>query len=250
MSYSWRRVSFSNPRGLRLAGLLHAGGRPAPLVLVAHGFLGTKEGRGKALEMAEALAAMGYATLLFDFAGSGESEGEFADVSLSNHAADLDSALAFARGAGFGPVVLCGRSFGAAAALVCAAADPGVAGVCTWAAPARLEPLFRAAAGAPGADGLVPLGSGVRVRPGFFSDLARHDLLRAAGEIAPRPLLVVHGTADKVVPFSDARELYAAAREPKELRAIPGADHQFGGRHREVWEAFFAWLARHFPTGG
>ncbi len=252
MPFTWRRVYFFNRRGLRLAGLLYAGGpRPAFLLLVAHGFLGTKEGRGKALEMAEAVGTLGYATLLFDFAGNGESEGDFADVSLTNHVADLDCAFRFAREAGFDRVVLCGRSFGGAAALVYAAANPDVAGVCTWAAPAHPFRLFRAAAEPlrVDADGLVPLGSGVRVRPEFFADLQQHDLLRAAGEISPRPLLIVHGTEDRVVPFSDARDLYGAAREPKELKPIPGADHQFTGRHPEVWETLFAWLDRHFAVG-
>ena len=249
MPFLWKRVYFPNRRGLRLAGLLYSG-RPGlgVLLLVAHGFLGTKEGRGKALEMAESLGALGYAALLFDFAGSGESEGDFADVSLTNHVADLDGAFRFAREAGFDRVVLCGRSFGGAAALVYAAANPEVAGVCIWAAPAHPFKLFRAAAEplriAP--DGLVPLGSRVRVRPEFFADLQRHDLLRAAGGVSPRPLLIVHGTDDRVVPFSDAEDLYGAAGEPKELKPIPGADHQFTGRHREVWEVFYAWLDRYF----
>ncbi|MGQ9533070.1 MAG: alpha/beta hydrolase [Desulfotomaculales bacterium] len=249
MSFSWERVYFFNRRGLRLAGLLYRGvSRPSVLLLVAHGFLGTKEGRGKALEMAEALGTLGYATLLFDFAGNGESEGDFADVCLTNHVADLDCAFRFAREAGFERVVLCGRSFGGAAALVYAAANPEVAGVCTWAAPAHPSKLFRAAAEPLriDPDGLVPLGSGVWVRPEFFADLQRHNLLRAAGKISPRPLLIVHGTEDRVVPFSDAEDLYGAAGEPKELKPIPGADHQFTGRHREVWEVLFTWLERYF----
>ena len=39
------------------------------------------------------------------------------------------------------------------------------------------------------------------------------------------PLLLIHGTQDSMIPFSHSEELLAAAREPKQLIPIPGADH-------------------------
>jgi len=45
------------------------------------------------------------------------------------------------------------------------------------------------------------------------------------GNIAPRPLLLVQGERDDLVPEWMARQLYAAARPPKELYIIPGAHH-------------------------
>jgi dipeptidyl aminopeptidase/acylaminoacyl peptidase len=45
-------------------------------------------------------------------------------------------------------------------------------------------------------------------------------------KIAPRPLLVVHGDADELVPVEHARKLYHKAKEPKELEIIPGARHK------------------------
>ena len=53
-------------------------------------------------------------------------------------------------------------------------------------------------------------------------DVRARDLV--AG-IAPRPVLFVTGTADTTVPHTMAHELYAAAREPKELYVISGAGH-------------------------
>lgn len=44
-------------------------------------------------------------------------------------------------------------------------------------------------------------------------------------EIAPIPLLIVHGDQDGIVPVSNADLLYAAAKEPKTLWIIPGAGH-------------------------
>ncbi len=45
-------------------------------------------------------------------------------------------------------------------------------------------------------------------------------------EIAPRPILFIHGEADGVIPVENAYRLYAAADNPAaELWVVPGADH-------------------------
>lgn len=49
--------------------------------------------------------------------------------------------------------------------------------------------------------------------------------LRDIASIAPRPILLIHGAKDSVVDPNDARLLYAAAQEPKELWMLPNADH-------------------------
>ncbi|MGB0370910.1 MAG: alpha/beta hydrolase [Opitutales bacterium] len=45
------------------------------------------------------------------------------------------------------------------------------------------------------------------------------------GDISPTPLLIVHGTADVVVPYQHGKDLYEDAKEPKELWTVPGAGH-------------------------
>ena len=47
----------------------------------------------------------------------------------------------------------------------------------------------------------------------------------AAAQISPVPLLIVHGDKDHYFPPEHARQLYMAAREPKELWLIPGMGH-------------------------
>jgi len=44
-------------------------------------------------------------------------------------------------------------------------------------------------------------------------------------QIAPRPLLVIHGTDDRRILESQARRLFAAADQPKTLWLVPGATH-------------------------
>lgn len=49
--------------------------------------------------------------------------------------------------------------------------------------------------------------------------------LRDIRRIAPRPVLIIHGLKDTLVDPNDAKLLYVAAGEPKELWLDPNADH-------------------------
>jgi fermentation-respiration switch protein FrsA (DUF1100 family) len=44
-------------------------------------------------------------------------------------------------------------------------------------------------------------------------------------QIAPRPVLLVHGEADMLVPIDESRRLFAACGEPRRLVAVPGMAH-------------------------
>ncbi len=45
--------------------------------------------------------------------------------------------------------------------------------------------------------------------------------------IAPRPLLLVHGSRDETVDVSRAYKLYARAGESKQIIIVDGAEHRF-----------------------
>ena len=49
--------------------------------------------------------------------------------------------------------------------------------------------------------------------------------VRDVAALAPRPLLIIHGSDDQTIPASHARQVYDAAGEPKELWIGEGADH-------------------------
>lgn len=49
--------------------------------------------------------------------------------------------------------------------------------------------------------------------------------VREVAAIAPRPILVIHGTADTLIPFEHGKQVYEAARQPKEFLAGEGAEH-------------------------
>jgi alpha/beta superfamily hydrolase len=63
------------------------------------------------------------------------------------------------------------------------------------------------------------------------------------GSLAPRPLLLIHGTADAILPDQCSRILYERAAEPKTLRLFEGADHRFSGVGDELLRVVSDWLA-------
>ena len=64
---------------------------------------------------------------------------------------------------------------------------------------------------------------------------------QAVSRLAPRSLLLLHGTADPILPDRCSRELYARAGEPKELVLYPGGGHGLERHARAMLEKLLAW---------
>lgn len=56
------------------------------------------------------------------------------------------------------------------------------------------------------------------------------------------PLLILHGIDDELVPFSQGRKLFEAAREPKRMVAVDAAGHMNVGDYPEFWDGLCDWL--------
>jgi dienelactone hydrolase len=63
-----------------------------------------------------------------------------------------------------------------------------------------------------------------------------------APQVAPRPLLLMHGTEDEILPPVCSEIVFAAAREPKELRLLDGASHGLDAAREEVMDVLTEWL--------
>jgi pimeloyl-ACP methyl ester carboxylesterase len=67
------------------------------------------------------------------------------------------------------------------------------------------------------------------------------SVIDAAAAVAC-PWLLLHGTADELVPLQDARDAHAAARTHVTLHEIEGADHRFAGYEDAMAETVVAWI--------
>ena len=90
-----------------------ARGEELPLVVLCHGFTGNRQGDGHFAPLAEDLAAHGIATVRIDFAGCGDSTEPYANYTLANMAADVDSVIGYMQATyGTGKTALVGHSMG------------------------------------------------------------------------------------------------------------------------------------------
>src|SRR6476646_6342408 len=125
-----RDVHFPSGADACAAWLYSAAGSapPAPIVVMAHGLSGTR--RDRLGPFAERFAAAGFAALVFDHRGFGDSGGEPDLFHPARQLEDWGAALAFARGLpGVDPdrIATFGSSMGGGNALAAAANDRRVA---------------------------------------------------------------------------------------------------------------------------
>jgi pimeloyl-ACP methyl ester carboxylesterase len=62
------------------------------------------------------------------------------------------------------------------------------------------------------------------------------------GELAPKPLLLIHGDADTILPHESSQALYDRAGEPKTLKILPGVGHRLSEAADQVFDLVRGWL--------
>jgi len=233
-------------RGFILRGMMHRpksapAGQRLPAVVLCHGFSGTRvEPHRLLVKAANALAEAGIVAVRFDFAGSGESDGEFVDMTPETEVQDAMNILQWL---GAQPSVdrsklgMIGLSLGGLVT-ACAAARKSPAAIALWAATAHMGQRMHERATPESAAQLEKKGyvdlRGNLVGQGFFENALQINPLQEARQYAGK-VLIVHGTEDQSVPVSEANEYAEAfAQCNPELHIIEGADHTFNSQH---WEA-------------
>lgn len=221
-------VTFESKDHLKLAGwFIPAKVKTDATIVVLHG-LGSNA--GDMLLNVLALASAGQWNLfLFNFRGHADSEGNRTSLGPLE-LGDLDAALAFVREK-YPPETrrlgIYGHSLGAAVSVVGAARHPEIGTVLVESPFARTRStIFRYAKlyyGFP-AFPMMYLALGfARLRLGV--SLWDFEPVREIAKIAPRPLFMIHAERDARMPADEAQALFDAAREPKALWVVPGADH-------------------------
>jgi pimeloyl-ACP methyl ester carboxylesterase len=64
------------------------------------------------------------------------------------------------------------------------------------------------------------------------------------GDLAPKPLLLIHGGADTILSHESSETLYESAREPKTIKILPGVGHRLSEAQDEVFDLVSDWLTK------
>lgn len=231
---TFRPVKFLSADGIRLAGLYGESAGAHAAILFCHGWPGDKEDM---LGLAGAVRLAGFNVLVFDFRSWGESDQ--GPVTLGyREAEDIVGAVRFLRERHHGAartIGVAGVSMGAAAAILAAVRTPEIAAVVADSSYARLDDAVRR----------------VGARFGWLSPLAQSSMQRiseqvlgmplasvapiaAIPRISPRPVLIIHGSLDRLTDVEDARLLYQASGHPKALWTVDAAGHGQARRLRQA----------------
>jgi len=224
------RVEFASRKGNLLVGDLHRGeDAHGAGIILCHGMESTRGGT-KQVAMVERFVPQGYTVLRFDFSYVGESEGRFEELTITGEVADALGAIDFLHEFAPASCALVGSSLGGTVALLAAAQAVGrVDAVATIAAVGDASLFVREL----GPGELAAWRATGRRRWGdehlnvdFLDDVESLDIASAVASIR-RPLLVMHGEADDVVPVEHAALIANAAAGPVRVELFPGVAHRF-----------------------
>lgn len=181
---------------------------------------GSNADRTQLLPEARFLVARGFGALVYDSPGHAESAGR-AQWGAPERAA-LRSAVAFAAAQkGVKAVGALGFSMGAFVLAQAAPSEPALAASVLESCFTDSDEFTRWEYRNPVRQWLAFLAQ----RQVGFSPAAGEQPLARIGQFAPRPILLISGMDDSAVTPAMARELFAAARSPRELWLVPGAGH-------------------------
>lgn len=220
----YENVQFVTSDGLTLKGW-YMPPQNGTIVIFVHG-LGSD--RNDLLDEAGLVVKHGYGALMFDLRANGESEGNVSTLGYTERR-DVRAAIDFAHAkAGPNvPLVLFGHSMGAGTALLAAAEISEVRAVIVESAFTTLEDNINE--GVRTLTGLPPFPFAPLII--FFGQREAGVDIRAVrpidivASIRPRPILFIHGEKDATIPIRNAHELFAAAKEPKQLYILPNVGH-------------------------
>lgn len=216
-------VRFTTEDGLSIAGWWLDSPGAEVTVICCHGHRG---GKADMLGIGPGLLRHGFNVLLFDFRGNGDSDD--GPQSLAFHEQrDLSAAITWVRDRRpHDRIALVAFSMGAATAILTAAEDPRVEALVLDSPFATMREVVGAAYRRYRLPTvlLYVADLGNRWLYGYgFGQVRPVDAMRA---LAPRPVLLIHGTDDATIPYEHAELLVRAATPGTvELLEVPGAGH-------------------------
>lgn len=218
----FENICFTTSDGITIRGWWMQG-RSNNIVIGCSGKDGTKD---DLIGVGTAIWRAGHSVLLFDCRDRGESDSAPRTLGYSERL-DVEAAVKYAEkrmpGARVG---ILGFSMGAALAIMAAAEDRNIRAVVADSPYSSLYELVRARLKSKhiSAFTVMPL---VNLWNRLIYRYSLHEVnpMDQVKKITPRPLMIIHGEMDSIVPVSSAKNIYKNAGEPKELWIVNGADH-------------------------
>lgn len=226
---------------------------PLPVVILCHGFKGFKNW-GFFPHAAKVLADRGFAVITFNFSMNGVGENledfdeldKFARNTYSREQEDLaylldrllEGDLPLNEAMDTGKIALVGHSRGGGNSLIFAMDHPEIGAVVLWNSIACVDLFSEELKQEIREKGVATIpnartGQAMPIRREVLDDLERNrerfNILKRLPSFE-RPLLILHGSADRSVPLTAAKQLASAASHAR-LIVIEGADHTFGCVH-------------------
>lgn len=215
-----------------LRGLCHQPAQfPAPCVVLYHGFTGNKmETSYLFSKLSRQLEKEGIGVIRFDFSGSGDSDGEFQDMTFGGEVEEALHILRYTESLSWVDskrLSVLGFSMGGAVATQVAKQYPDVIYKLGLWAPAgtmdqKADLYYNQGEVRP--DGTVDIG-GLLIGHRFYEDLKNRDLFEGINAYK-RPVRIFHGTNDDSVPF-EVGERYLSIYEDVSIIPIKEANHTF-----------------------
>jgi uncharacterized protein len=211
-----------------------------PAVLFCHGLGGNKVGHYRAyVELASAFASMGIASLRIDFRGSGDSEGDFASVTLDSEVKDACKGIEYLK---MHPevdplrIAVFGRSMGSVIAIMAANRYSQIRSLGLWAPifsshswEEKWKMLHAQELTEEHKNQLMTF-EGQKPGYGFFKEFFSMDLEASISGLHDVPMLLIHGGLDDVVTPDHSEKILKnrlkASAETK-LIQLPNSDHHF-----------------------
>ena len=210
------------------------------VLVMAHGFRGSRDSGGRAAGVAYQAAAH-MSVVRFNFTGT-----QIISRQVEELRAVLREVCLRAPGC---RLFLLGRSLGGAASIITAAQTAGLAGLILWATPNDLRFTFRYVMGE---ENYARLDSGETLHfndergecaltPDFLTDFDQYNLEDCLRRTR-LPVLLLHCAGDEVVLVQQAKRNAEVLGERSELHIFTGGDHSFTEYSEQAGEIIADWL--------
>lgn len=224
---------------LTLRGMAHIPDhctRKVPMVIIFHGFTADRnESLFIHTTLSRLLCEKGIASVRFDFAGSGESDGNFTDMTLDTQVADGEAILNFVKTLDYvdcNKIALHGMSMGGAtAALLAGRRADDIAAVSLWSPAtcaiddARNKRIKGVNISNIESDGKADI-AGIELGAGFYYNALDLDLYATAAKF-DKNVNLVHGDMDSIVPICCSERFLDIYGSRATLTRVHGANHDY-----------------------